>query len=97
MYTFCPHCGQRYENEPGFFMGAAYVSYALSTGIVLVTAIVLFQFFGDPSPFVYIGMSVGLILLLAPFNFRIARVLYIYLFSGIRYEENPRIIPREKS
>ncbi|MDQ1090578.1 DUF983 domain-containing protein [Siphonobacter sp. SORGH_AS_1065] len=96
MYTFCPHCGQRYESEPGFFIGATYVSYALSVGIVLATAIVLYNFFGDPSAFAYIGVSIGLMLALMPFNFRISRVIYIYLFSGIEYEEKPRIIPREK-
>ncbi|OZI08110.1 hypothetical protein BWI93_11130 [Siphonobacter sp. BAB-5385] len=96
MYTFCPHCGQRYENEPGFFIGATYVSYALSVGIVLGTAIVLFNFFGDPSAFVYISVAIGLMLATMPFNFRVARVIYIYLFSGIEYEENPRLITREK-
>lgn len=89
MPKYCPHCGMRYEREPGFFIGAMYVSYALTTGIILITAFVLFNFFDDPSPWVYILVSVGLILLSIPFTFRASRILYIYLFSGVGYEEHP--------
>ena len=30
MYDFCPHCGQKYSLEPGFYYGAMFVSYVLS-------------------------------------------------------------------
>lgn len=89
MHKYCPECGLRFEREPGFFIGAMYVSYGLTTGIILATAVVLFYLFNDPSPFVYIGVSIALIVLSVPFTFRASRVLYIHLFSGVDYEENP--------
>ncbi|MFT4030899.1 MAG: DUF983 domain-containing protein [Siphonobacter sp.] len=92
MHKYCPHCGLRYEREPGFFIGAMYVSYGITTGIILVTAFVLFYGFNDPSPFVYIGVSIGLIILCVPFTFRLSRILYIHLFSGVNYEEHPEKI-----
>ena len=30
MHEDCPHCGHHFEKEPGFFLGAMYVSYALT-------------------------------------------------------------------
>lgn len=92
MHKYCPECGLRFEREPGFFIGAMYVSYGLTTGIILATAMVLFYLFDDPSPFVYIGVSIALIVISVPFTFRASRVLYIHLFSGVDYEENPEKI-----
>ena len=36
MYDDCPECGLHYEREQGYFLGAMYVSYALSVPPVLL-------------------------------------------------------------
>jgi uncharacterized protein (DUF983 family) len=30
MYPTCPHCGLKYEREPGYFLGSIYVNYGLT-------------------------------------------------------------------
>ena len=43
MNAECSHCGLHFEVEPGFFIGAMYVSYAFSLGII-ATLLVPFSF-----------------------------------------------------
>ena len=37
MHAHCPHCGVKFEREPGFFLGSIYINYGLTT---LIAAIV---------------------------------------------------------
>jgi uncharacterized protein (DUF983 family) len=77
MYEHCPVCGLLFEREPGYFMGAMYLSYGL--GIVATAPVWL--------PMAWMGMSLGGILLASssllivssPWLFRYARVLWLYL------------------
>ncbi len=88
-YKNCPHCGEQYEREPGFFFGAMYVSYAFTMAILLGTAFILYNFFGDPELIVYITTVPAVVLLSLPFVFRYSRTLFLYGFGGIKY--NPEI------
>lgn len=81
----CPHCGLRLEPEPGFYQGAMYVSYGI-TIIFMVMIGLLLYFTGDPSEWVYIGTVIGVMILLAPFNYRYSRILYLHLIGGIKYD-----------
>lgn len=84
----CEKCGLTYESEPGFFYGAMYVSYAFSVAIMLTVSFLVTIFFNDPSVSTYI-ISVALISLLTyPVNFRYSRILFLYLFGGIKYDPN---------
>jgi len=87
MHENCPHCDMRYEVEPGFFYGAMYISYAFTVGIMLVGGIVVFNFFNDPPAMDYVVPITIFSLVMVPFNFRTARVIFIHLFSGITYEQ----------
>lgn len=79
MHSNCPKCNLRYEKEPGNFYGAMYVSYGFSTAIFLVTAFVLYHFFGDPPLNTYLVSIFLVAALLFPFNFRYSRVIFLYL------------------
>jgi uncharacterized protein (DUF983 family) len=35
MYPACSTCGLRYEREPGYFVGAIYVNYAITVALAL--------------------------------------------------------------
>jgi len=87
MHEHCPHCGLRYEVEPGYFIGAMYVSYALSGGVALVLGFVLFYFFGDPGGWVYAGVIAPVMVFIAPVNFRVSRVIWLHYVAGIKYQE----------
>ncbi|WP_026996898.1 DUF983 domain-containing protein [Flectobacillus major] len=90
MHVHCPECGLRYEREPGFFYGAMYISYAFTVGIMLVGGFIIYNYFGDPEPLGYIIPIVLISVLFVPFNFRIARVLFIHFFSGVEYKKEKK-------
>ncbi|MCY7349856.1 MAG: DUF983 domain-containing protein [Cytophagaceae bacterium] len=90
MHEHCPHCGLRYEVEPGLFFGAMFISYAISVGIMIGIGVLSFVIFNDPDNiWLYYIIPITVASLVAvPFNFRISRVIMLHLFSGVRYEEN---------
>ncbi|GAB3236002.1 hypothetical protein GCM10027346_26230 [Hymenobacter seoulensis] len=87
MPAACPVCGQVYEPEPGFYWGAMYISFAFSTGIMLVVGFAVYYLLGDPDTWVYISAVAVVSLLLTPLSLRYSRTLMLYLFGGVRYDE----------
>ena len=84
----CPHCGVRFEKEPGFFFGAMFVSYAINVAILMLTFFVLYYAFNDPALWVYIVTVPTLVILLLPIIFRFSRTLYLYGVGDIRYDSS---------
>ena len=79
----CSNCGLKYEKEPGFFYGAMYVSYGLTSGIFIVMFILDLTVFNmDTTPFAILMISI--ILVTFPFVTRWARVLWLNFF--FRYQ-----------
>ena len=89
MHIHCPHCEVRLEPEPGFYQGAMYVSYGFTVGIMLVVGLLVYYLLNDPSDWTYIGIVIGVMLLLVPVNYRFSRVVYLYSFGGLKYD--PRL------
>ncbi|WP_332368901.1 DUF983 domain-containing protein [Spirosoma telluris] len=85
MYEHCPHCGLRYEVEPGYFIGAMYVSYGISGGVALVLGFLLFYLGHDPEGWIYAAAIIPVMILIAPINFRISRVIWLHYVAGIQY------------
>lgn len=80
----CPHCGQKYELELGFWYGTGYVSYALSVGLIATLAVAYAVLIGfswrDNSVFYFIGVMIAAMVLFQPWIMRYSRVLYLYFF-----------------
>ncbi len=85
MHEKCPNCGLRYEIEPGYFIGAMYVSYAVSGGVALVLSFALYFLAGDPPGWVYATVVIIAMILIVPMNFRASRVVWLYYVAGIQY------------
>jgi len=85
MNEFCPRCGRRLEPEPGFYQGAMYVGYAFTIAAILVISLILYLAW-NPADVVYIATVIGVMILLAPLNYRYSRIVYLYTFGGIRYD-----------
>lgn len=84
MNDTCEHCGVRLEPEPGFYQGAMYVSYGFTVmGMALISGVL--YGFGNTDPGLYTGVIIGAMILVAPLNFRYSRILYLYLFGGMKY------------
>jgi hypothetical protein len=85
MNVRCPHCQVGLEPEPGFYQGAMYVGYALTVAVTAFVFIIVYVL--DVSsmwtPAVWV---IGTMVLLIPVNYRYSRVLYLYMFGGLKYD-----------
>lgn len=80
MHERCPHCGFDLIQEPSFYFGAMYFSYAFQVAVFVAVYLVL-RFTVDPGTWTYVAwMIVGSIIIL-PWNFRWSRVAWINLFA----------------
>ncbi len=82
MHETCPHCGHKFEREPGYFFGAMYVSYALT----VAEAVAVFVIWELLMPGQYDYRVIALILLpqvlLWFVNFRFSRIIWMYFFTS---------------
>lgn len=82
--TTCSNCGLKYSREPGFFYGAAYVSYALTVAFGTATAVIfalLRPFLFPELNFIWlIPVIIAVLIFLFPLAFALARVIWLNLF-----------------
>ena len=75
----CPVCGQDFVIEPGFYFGAAYVSYAIN--VALFAPLFLINiFFLRLSLKTALLVFIPLFLLLTPFIYRLSRSVWLHIF-----------------
>ncbi len=86
-HKHCPVCRLEYEIEPGFFIAAMYISYAMSVALAFTSGVAVFVLGKDPALWVYMVAVVSCLIILVPFMFRYSRVLLLYFFSGIKYNK----------
>jgi len=92
MHQKCSNCGEPFQREPGFYYGAAYVSYALTIALwvaVLVALIVfdavgLISFSFMENPILFLSIGIGLLLALLPVLYRLSRAIWINIFVKYR-------------
>ena len=84
MYDFCPHCGQKFMLEPGFYYGSMFISY-------LITAFLMFGFFAIAKFVLDLDITTAFIICafiifaLFIWIFRISRSIWIHFF--VKYDE----------
>ncbi len=84
----CKSCGTNFKREPGFYFGAAYVSYALTVAlwvavlVALITfdAIGLIEYAFLENPLTFLVTGVITLLILLPVIFRLSRSIWIHMF-----------------
>jgi len=76
----CQRCGQRFMLEPGFFFGAAYVSYGLNVALMVACGIAVYVLVDNPEPHHYLIPIIGLTVLLLPVIFRLSRMIWATMF-----------------
>jgi len=85
----CAHCNLKYELETGFWFGTGYISYAISVGLIILMAVLFGLTYGfrfnDNSIFIFLGLAVGVLVLLQPVLMRLSRALYLRIF--VKYGE----------
>ncbi len=85
----CPVCGEDFLREPGFYFGAAYVSYALTIALWVAVLVALmcfdwwglikFSFFEDVTLFLSTGIT--LLLVLLPLIARLSRSIWLHMMT----------------
>jgi uncharacterized protein (DUF983 family) len=88
MHERCPVCDLKFEREPGYFLGAMYVSYGLGLIIVALLTALLWFTTGWRITKDTIWAAV-LFLPLAPTITLFARVLWIYFDQAVDPERRP--------
>ena len=94
MHSKCNCCHEDFVREPGFFFGAAYVSYALTVALWVAVLVALmtfdalgwisFSFFENPAMFLTVGITALVVLL--PVLFRLSRAIWIAMF--VHYDKD---------
>ncbi len=87
MNTICSHCGLDFIQEPSFYFGAMYFSYAIQVVIFTIVYLTLRYTF-NPDMGTYIFWMIAASVLIVPLNYRISRVLWINLF--VSYKGNAK-------
>jgi len=88
MNSKCSECNEDFKREPGFYFGAAYVSYALTVALWIAVLVALYAFdalglieFGFYSNVVtFLTVGITCLLLLLPLIYRISRSIWIRMF-----------------
>lgn len=75
----CEYCGESFQREPGFYIGAMYISYALSVAMVITAFVGFVIIFGFDIEYVLAGLIPAIIILM-PVLFRTARIIWLNIF-----------------
>jgi uncharacterized protein (DUF983 family) len=78
MNPTCEVCGLRFEREPGYFLGAMYVSYGLGVFTILPVSMLLILV-ADWSLVAVMTVMVVQTLISMPLFFRLSRVIWIHV------------------
>jgi len=85
MHKTCSHCELEYEDEPSFFYGAMYVSYAISSGWFMIWYAIQSYFLNwELLPFaIFITLF---IIAVAPLTLRWSRLIWLNFFYKFKKE-----------
>lgn len=88
MYDACPVCGQKTDIEPGFYIGTAYVSYALTVAFSVATFIAWWVLIGfsvdDNRVFWWLGINALLMIIFQSYFMRLSRAVWLSFF--VKYD-----------
>lgn len=92
MNKTCEYCGENFAREPGFYFGAAYVSYGLTVAIWVAVfvametfdAIGLIKFSISEDPLELFLTGIITLIILLPWIYRISRAIWLNFF--VKYD-----------
>ncbi|MBF9252733.1 DUF983 domain-containing protein [Pontibacter sp. 172403-2] len=89
MNDACPCCGQVFEPEPGYYYGAMFVSYGITTALVLAIWLGLSLVMEEVTMLALILSLTVMLIVLLPVIFRLSRAIWINFFIG--YKGPPQV------
>lgn len=85
MNSHCPVCGAGFEPEPGFYLGAMYITYAFNVVLMIAFGLSIYYFVSLPE-IVYLVLIAIVAVITTPFSFRFSRIQWLYWFGGLHYK-----------
>lgn len=80
MNESCEKCSYRFDREPGYFLGAMYISYGLAVLEGLITFLICHFGFPQMETIWKPILIMAVILLCSMKNFKLSRVMYMHIF-----------------
>ena len=80
MNDVCEKCSYHYDREPGYFLGAMYISYGLAAIQGIITFLILHYSFSFLSTLYQTMIVILVMIALGRKNYKLSRVLYIHIF-----------------
>lgn len=80
MYEKCESCSYQFDREPGYFLGAMYISYGFAVLQAIIAFVLTYYFFPNFSTFWQVIIIIFVLLVFAKKNYKISRILYIHIF-----------------
>jgi hypothetical protein len=80
MKEMCEECHYRFDREPGYFLGAMYISYGIAVFLGMITFLMM-HFLFPSFPLIWTPIAIVLVILLVSRkNFKLSRIIYMYIF-----------------
>ena len=76
----CEKCDYHFEREPGYFLGAMYISYGLAVLQGIITFLITHNSFPLLSTFYETLIVILVIIFFGRKNYKLSRVIYIHIF-----------------
>lgn len=89
LHENCPNCNFKYMMEPSFFYGAMYVNYGITVAVSITTFLIAKLVFDFNLLYSFL-MVVAALVVLAPINLRLARILWINMFVSYQQKDKEK-------
>jgi len=76
----CPNCNYKFEREPGYFIGAMYLSYGLAVLQGGIVFLICYFFLPTLETHWIISLILFTLILFAKKNYKWSRIVYLYIF-----------------
>ena len=82
----CSNCGMDFRQEPGFYFGAAFVSYIFQV-IILISLYLLLQVVIEINFWYFVSTIAVVLIILSPVLVRVSRLIWINLLGRVEKKE----------
>lgn len=76
----CDSCNYYFDREPGYFIGAMYISYGLAVLQGLITFLLVHFLLPSVPTLGVVFIILGVIFLFSLKNYKLSRIIYIHIF-----------------
>lgn len=80
MNSECPECHTDFTKEAGFYWGSMYASYGLALTEALIVYAICRLLGTQTFDMLNLVVVIAAVLVCSPFNFRMARLIWLYIF-----------------